>query len=97
MPFRIKKEVIYFFYFLRRCFPSPPLWRTLREQCVRWRHRAPLTEQWTRASLCLTARLLRHMYGPLFPAMPVSEYRHQHPQVPRLPAAVQQLVPAVVS
>ncbi|KAL0870769.1 hypothetical protein ABMA27_005701 [Loxostege sticticalis] len=56
-----------------RCFPSPPLWRTLREQCVRWRHRAPLTEQWTRASLCLTARLLRHMYGPLFPAMPVSE------------------------
>ncbi|XP_028171090.1 ral GTPase-activating protein subunit beta [Ostrinia furnacalis] len=56
-----------------RCFPSPPLWRTLRAQCVRWRHRAALTEQWARASLCLTARLLRHMYGPLFPAMPVSE------------------------
>ncbi|XP_075979377.1 ral GTPase-activating protein subunit beta isoform X2 [Anticarsia gemmatalis] len=56
-----------------RCFPSPPLWRTLREQCIRWRHRAPLTEQWTRASLCLTARLLKHMYGPLFPAMPISE------------------------
>ncbi|CAG4955634.1 unnamed protein product [Parnassius apollo] len=56
-----------------RCFPSPALWRTLREQCVRWRHRAPLTEQWARASLCLTARLLAHMYGPLFPAMPVGE------------------------
>ncbi|KAI5651451.1 ral GTPase-activating protein subunit beta [Phthorimaea operculella] len=56
-----------------RCFPSPPLWRTLREQCIRWRHRAPLTEQWTRASLCLTARLLKHMYGPMFPAMPISE------------------------
>ncbi|XP_059062212.1 ral GTPase-activating protein subunit beta [Achroia grisella] len=56
-----------------RCFPSPPLWRTLREQCIRWRHRAPLTEQWTRASLCLTARLLKHMYGPTFPAMPISE------------------------
>lgn len=56
-----------------RCFPSPPLWRTLREQCIRWRHRAPLTEQWTRASLCLTARLLKHMYGPLFPVMPISE------------------------
>ncbi|CAH0399484.1 unnamed protein product [Chilo suppressalis] len=56
-----------------RCFPSPPLWRTLREQCVRWRHRAPLTEQWARASLCLTARLLQHMYGPQFPAMAISE------------------------
>ncbi|XP_026741412.1 ral GTPase-activating protein subunit beta isoform X2 [Trichoplusia ni] len=56
-----------------RCFPAPPLWRTLREQCIRWRHRAPLTEQWTRASLCLTARLLKHMYGPLFPVMPISE------------------------
>ncbi|KAM3965432.1 LOW QUALITY PROTEIN: ral GTPase-activating protein subunit beta-like [Aphomia sociella] len=56
-----------------RCFPTPPLWRTLREQCIRWRHRAPLTEQWTRASLCLTARLLKHMYGPTFPAMPISE------------------------
>nr|XP_049702047.1 ral GTPase-activating protein subunit beta isoform X3 [Helicoverpa armigera] len=56
-----------------RCFPVPPLWRTLREQCVRWRHRAPLTEQWTRASLALTARLLKHMYGPLFPVMPISE------------------------
>ncbi|XP_068622605.1 ral GTPase-activating protein subunit beta [Battus philenor] len=56
-----------------RCFPSPALWRTLREQCVRWRHRAPLVEQWTRASLCLTARMLAHMYGPLFPAMPVGE------------------------
>ncbi|XP_046966559.1 ral GTPase-activating protein subunit beta isoform X2 [Vanessa cardui] len=56
-----------------RCFPSPALWRTLREQCVRWRHRAPLTEQWARVSLCLTARLLAHMYGPLYPAMPIGE------------------------
>ncbi|XP_045512346.1 ral GTPase-activating protein subunit beta isoform X2 [Pieris brassicae] len=56
-----------------RCFPSPPLWRTLREHCISWRHRAPLTEQWTRVSLCLTARLLKHMYGPLFPVMPISD------------------------
>ncbi|XP_061379446.1 ral GTPase-activating protein subunit beta isoform X2 [Danaus plexippus] len=56
-----------------RCFPSPSLWRTLREQCVRWRHRAPLTEQWARVSLCLTARLLVHMYGPMYPAVPISE------------------------
>ncbi|KAL4717214.1 hypothetical protein ACJJTC_017101 [Scirpophaga incertulas] len=56
-----------------RCFPSPPLWRTLREQCLRWRHRAPLTDQWVRASLCLTARLLRHLYGPHFPAPVLGE------------------------
>ncbi|CAH2049064.1 unnamed protein product, partial [Iphiclides podalirius] len=56
-----------------RCFPSPALWRTLREQCVRWRHRAPLADQWARVSLCLTARLLAHMYGPHFPVMPIGE------------------------
>lgn len=56
-----------------RCFPSPPLWRTLREQCMRWRHRAVLVEQWARVSCCLTARLLQHMYGPWFPLPPLSE------------------------
>lgn len=59
---------------INRCFPSPPLWRTLRTHCLRWRHRPALVEQWTRASLCLTARLLKHMYGPLFPLMPISKF-----------------------
>ncbi|XP_037300886.1 ral GTPase-activating protein subunit beta-like [Manduca sexta] len=56
-----------------RCFPSPALWRTLREHCMRWRHRAPLTDHWARVSLCLTARLLTILYGPMFPALPIAE------------------------
>ncbi|XP_016921497.1 ral GTPase-activating protein subunit beta isoform X6 [Apis cerana] len=56
-----------------RNFPSPPLWRTLRESCLRWRHRLALVEQWNRVCLALTARLLQIMYGPMFPELKISE------------------------
>ncbi|XP_012286236.1 ral GTPase-activating protein subunit beta isoform X2 [Orussus abietinus] len=56
-----------------RNFPSPPLWRTLRESCLRWRHRLALIEQWNRVCLALTARLLQIMYGPTFPELKISE------------------------
>ncbi|XP_014486489.1 PREDICTED: ral GTPase-activating protein subunit beta isoform X4 [Dinoponera quadriceps] len=56
-----------------RSFPSPPLWRTLRESCLRWRHRLALVEQWNRVCLALTARLLQIMYGPMFPELKISE------------------------
>ncbi|KAF7994357.1 hypothetical protein HCN44_003829 [Aphidius gifuensis] len=54
-------------------FPSPPLWRTLRESCLRWRHRLALIEQWNRVCLALTAKLLNIMYGPMFPELKISE------------------------
>ncbi|XP_053593188.1 ral GTPase-activating protein subunit beta isoform X4 [Microplitis demolitor] len=54
-------------------FPSPPLWRTLRESCLRWRHRLALIEQWNRVCLALTAKLLNIMYGPSFPELKISE------------------------
>ncbi|XP_015122062.1 ral GTPase-activating protein subunit beta isoform X3 [Diachasma alloeum] len=54
-------------------FPSPPLWRTLRESCLRWRHRLALIEQWNRVCLALTARLLNIMYGPMFPGLKISD------------------------
>lgn len=54
-------------------FPSPPLWKTLRESCLRWRHRLALIEQWNRVCLALTARLLQIMYGPMFPELKISE------------------------
>lgn len=57
-----------------RSFPSPPLWRTLRESCLRWRHRLALVEQWNRVCLALTARLLQIMYGPMFPELKISMY-----------------------
>ncbi|XP_033225547.1 ral GTPase-activating protein subunit beta isoform X3 [Belonocnema kinseyi] len=56
-----------------RNFPSPPLWRTLRESCLRWRHRLALIEQWNRVCLALTARLLQIMYGPMFPELKINE------------------------
>ncbi|KYQ59900.1 Ral GTPase-activating protein subunit beta [Trachymyrmex zeteki] len=56
-----------------RSFPSPPLWRTLRESCLRWRHRLALVEQWNRVCLALTARLLHIMYGPMFPELKISD------------------------
>ncbi|KAL0278957.1 UNVERIFIED_CONTAM: hypothetical protein PYX00_000621 [Menopon gallinae] len=56
-----------------RCFPSPPLWKTLREMCMNWRHRLALIEQWNRVHLALTAKLLVFMYGPDFPQLKISD------------------------
>ena len=60
-----------------RCFPAPPLWKTLRELCHNWRHRLALVEQWNRVNLALTARLLRFLYGPPFPDLKLCEYRRK--------------------
>ncbi|RZF35527.1 hypothetical protein LSTR_LSTR010218 [Laodelphax striatellus] len=55
------------------CFPSPPLWKTLREMSMNWRHRVALVEQWNRVNLALTQRLLDFMYGPTFPELKILE------------------------
>ncbi|XP_075220156.1 ral GTPase-activating protein subunit beta isoform X3 [Lycorma delicatula] len=55
------------------CFPSPPLWKTLREMCMNWRHRVALVEQWNRVNLALTQRLLDFMNGPSFPELKILE------------------------
>ncbi|CAL8111145.1 unnamed protein product [Orchesella dallaii] len=47
-----------------KSFPSPPLWKTLRESCQSWRHRANLFDQWNRINLLLVGRTLNIMYGP---------------------------------
>ena len=57
-----------------RSFPSPPLWKTLREMCMNWRHRIPLVEQWNRLHLALTSKLLEHTYGPDFPRLKICKY-----------------------
>ncbi|XP_065158063.1 ral GTPase-activating protein subunit beta isoform X3 [Atheta coriaria] len=54
-------------------FPSPPLWKTLRESCMNWRHRIALVEQWNRVNLALTSKLLSFMYGPTFPELKIGE------------------------
>lgn len=57
-----------------KAFPSPPLWKTLRESCMNWRHRIALIEQWNRINLALTARVLEFMYGPTFPELKIGVF-----------------------
>ncbi|XP_021945273.1 ral GTPase-activating protein subunit beta isoform X1 [Folsomia candida] len=47
-----------------KSFPSPTLWKTLRESCQCFRHRSNLFDQWNRINLLLTGRVLNIMYGP---------------------------------
>ncbi|CAH1106390.1 unnamed protein product [Psylliodes chrysocephalus] len=56
-----------------QCFPSPPLWKTLRESCMNWRHRVALIEQWNRVNLGLTSKVLLFMYGTSFPELKIGE------------------------
>lgn len=46
-----------------KCYPTPPLWKTLREMAINWRHRTALIEQWNRINLTLTSKILEIMYG----------------------------------
>ncbi|XP_023326701.1 ral GTPase-activating protein subunit beta isoform X2 [Eurytemora carolleeae] len=52
-----------------KSFPGPTLWKTLREMCMNWRHRAGLVTQWNRVNLTLTSRLIAFLYGPRFPVL----------------------------
>uniref|UniRef100_S4RMJ1 Ral GTPase-activating protein subunit alpha/beta N-terminal domain-containing protein n=1 Tax=Petromyzon marinus TaxID=7757 RepID=S4RMJ1_PETMA len=62
-----------------RCFPTPPFWRTAREMVACWRHHTAVVDQWSRVVSALTCyvrwrrRLLRFMYGPVFPLFKVPE------------------------
>ena len=49
-----------------KCFPSPSLWKTFREMAMNWRHRVGLVDQWNRATMALTRKLVLFMYGPDF-------------------------------
>ncbi|CAH1262037.1 RALGAPB [Branchiostoma lanceolatum] len=67
-----------------RCFPSPPLWKTLREMCITWRHHAAMVDQWNRFNVLLTSKVLKIMYGPEFPELKIAEE-----DIPMVPADMQ--------
>ncbi len=48
------------------CFPSPSLWKTLRELVANWRHHKCVVEQWNKAVYSLTLRVISHLYGPSY-------------------------------
>ena len=48
------------------CFPSPSLWKTLRELFANWRHHHCVVEQWNKAVYSLSLRVIAHLYGPSY-------------------------------
>ncbi|CAA9993032.1 unnamed protein product [Nesidiocoris tenuis] len=65
-----------------KCFPGPPLWKTLREMAITWRHRGALISTWARVCLALTHRLLGVMYPPSFPKHQLTDYDSDHWNIP---------------
>ena len=44
-------------------FPSPPLWVTLQDFCLSWRHHKTLVTQWSKLMCSLTHKVLQILYG----------------------------------
>ena len=50
-----------------KSFPSPSLWKTLKELCCCWRHHASVIDQWNKTVSKLTSRVVTILYGADFP------------------------------
>ena len=48
----------------RTKFPAPPLWATLQDFCLSWRHHQTLISQWNKLMCSLTLKVLHVLYGP---------------------------------
>ncbi|XP_047132713.1 ral GTPase-activating protein subunit beta isoform X1 [Hydra vulgaris] len=59
-------------------FPSPPLWCTLAEMVLTWRHHHMLILQWNKLMFSLTCKVLMILYGPDYP-LP-SSYNDEDPK-----------------
>lgn len=60
---------VFFEAWLRSCsesFPSPALWKSLRELCCCWRHHPKVVEQWNKMMYSLTLGVIRHLYSPRY-------------------------------
>ncbi len=57
---------LFFVWLLASCskFPSPPLWSTLQDFCLSWRHHQTLVSQWSKLMCSLTLKVLQVLYGP---------------------------------
>ena len=54
---------------LRCCgesFPTPALWKSLRELCCCWRHHPKVVQQWNKMMYSLTLGVIRHLYSPKY-------------------------------
>lgn len=48
------------------CFPTPNLWKSLRELCSNWRHHYSVVEQWNKLTYSLTLHTINHLYMPKY-------------------------------
>jgi len=58
---------IIFNLWLRSCvhyFPTPSLWKSLRELCITWRHHPQVIFEWNKIMYSLTVRVIVQLYGP---------------------------------
>ena len=52
---------------LRACvhyFPTPSLWKSLRELCITWRHHPQVIAEWNKIMYSMTVRVVVQLYGP---------------------------------
>ena len=52
---------------LRACvhyFPTPSLWKSLRELCITWRHHPQVISEWNKIMYSMTVRIVVRLYGP---------------------------------
>ena len=59
--------IVVFDLWLRMCassFPSPSLWKALRESCISWRHHPEVVQHWSALMVSLTKRVITVLYGP---------------------------------
>ena len=58
---------VVFDLWLRMCaspFPSPSLWKALRESCISWRHHPEVVRHWSALMISLTKRVIGVLYSP---------------------------------
>ena len=48
------------------CFPTPNLWKSLRELCCNWRHHRHVVDQWNKLTFSLTLHVIAHLYTPQY-------------------------------
>ncbi|KFD50132.1 hypothetical protein M514_08971 [Trichuris suis] len=62
------------FVWLQACvhhYPAPAYWKTLSNLCLRWRHRVPVVENWSRVCIVLTNRIVGQLFGAEYSKMRV--------------------------
>ena len=45
-------------------FPTPSLWKSLRELCITWRHHPQVIAEWNKIMYSMTVRVVVQLYGP---------------------------------